>query len=105
LYVHVSFLLDSDTDLDYQIDPNAIERILKNLHCGLYFVDRHRVITYWNKAAEEIAGYTSDEVMGKSCSDNLLIHIDADTMDSIIERVEALLYKSKKDGPNRLTMG
>ena len=40
-----------------------------------------------------------------SCYDNLLIHIDADTMDSIIERVEALLYKSKKDGRNRLTMG
>ncbi len=30
---------------------NSYERILANLHDGLYFVDRNRVITYWNKAA------------------------------------------------------
>lgn len=59
-------------------ETDFYERILKNLHGGLYFVDRNRIITYWNKAAEQISGYTSDEVVGKSCSDNLLIHIDSD---------------------------
>jgi len=31
---------------------DSFERIIENLHDGLYFVDRDRVITYWNKAAE-----------------------------------------------------
>ena len=60
------------------LEAGMYERILANLHCGLYFVDRHRIITYWNKAAEQISGYTADEVVGKSCADNLLIHIDSE---------------------------
>ncbi|NLN93934.1 MAG: diguanylate cyclase [Candidatus Hydrogenedens sp.] len=42
---------------------------------GVYIVDRQRVIMYWNKAAERIAGYTAEEVIGKSCADNILIHV------------------------------
>lgn len=52
--------------------------ILYNLHEGLYFVDRNRIITYWNKAAEQISGFTADEVVGRSCSDNILTHVDRD---------------------------
>ena len=33
-------------------------------------------VTYWNKAAERISGYASQEVMGKSCADNILRHVD-----------------------------
>ncbi|MFC1461815.1 PAS domain-containing protein [Verrucomicrobiota bacterium] len=44
---------------------------IKNKHDGLYFIDRDRVITYWNKAAERISGFTADEVVGKSCADNI----------------------------------
>ena len=61
-----------------RIEVNAYESILENLNCGLYLVDRDRIICYWNKAAEQISGYTSEEVIGKSCSDNLLIHIDSE---------------------------
>ncbi|HOM48866.1 MAG TPA: PAS domain-containing protein, partial [Candidatus Hydrogenedentes bacterium] len=35
---------------------------------GVYIVDRNRKILYWNKAAEEIAGFTAEEVIGKSCA-------------------------------------
>lgn len=52
------------------------ESILENLYDGLYFVDRNRVITYWNKAAERISGFTAEEVLGKSCSDNILTHVN-----------------------------
>ena len=62
--------------MSYEID--SYERIVENLHDGLYFVDRDRVITYWNKAAEQISGFTANEVVGKSCSDNILTHIDSD---------------------------
>ena len=54
------------------------ETIVANLHEGLYVVDRERRIRYWNMAAERLTGFTTDEVTGERCSDNLLIHIDAD---------------------------
>jgi diguanylate cyclase (GGDEF)-like protein/PAS domain S-box-containing protein len=60
------------------LENESYARIIDNMHDGLYFVDRNRVITYWNKAAERISGFTSQEVIGKSCSDNILTHIDAD---------------------------
>lgn len=56
-------------DLDYQ-------QIMDNLGEGLYFTDRDRRIFYWNKAAERITGYTAEEVMGRSCSENFLTHVD-----------------------------
>lgn len=57
-------------------DKDSYRRILDNLYNGLYLVDRDRVIRYWNKAAEKISGFTADEVVGKSCSDNILTHVD-----------------------------
>lgn len=52
------------------------EEILDSLFDGVYFVDRERIITFWNKAAERITGYSREEVVGSSCSDGLLEHID-----------------------------
>ena len=60
------------------LEKISYERIIENLHDALYFVDRDRVITYWNKAAEQISGFTANEVVGKSCSDNILTHVDSD---------------------------
>ena len=37
---------------------------LDNLFDGAYVVDTKRVIQYWNKAAEELTGFTADEVVG-----------------------------------------
>jgi diguanylate cyclase (GGDEF)-like protein/PAS domain S-box-containing protein len=51
--------------------------ILENMHDGVYFVDRRRRITYWNKGAERITGYAAGEVVGSACSENILIHVDA----------------------------
>jgi diguanylate cyclase (GGDEF)-like protein/PAS domain S-box-containing protein len=55
---------------------NFYKEILDNLNEGVYFVDRARLITYWNRGAERITGYSSERVIGHSCYDNLLIHID-----------------------------
>jgi diguanylate cyclase (GGDEF)-like protein/PAS domain S-box-containing protein len=49
---------------------------LDNLYDGVYYVDRERRITFWNKAAERITGFTKAEVLGKHCADNLLRHVD-----------------------------
>lgn len=58
------------------VSEELYKSILENLSEGIYYVDRNRNITYWNKAAENITGYSKEEVMGKSCADNLLKHID-----------------------------
>ncbi|MFH0785962.1 MAG: diguanylate cyclase [Pseudomonadota bacterium] len=61
-----------------QVDKDTYARIIENLHDGLYFVDTKRVITYWNKGAERISGFSSTEVVGKRCSDNILTHMDSE---------------------------
>ncbi len=43
---------------------------------GVYITDPDRRILFWNKAAEEITGYSQEEVLGKKCADNLLVHTD-----------------------------
>ncbi len=53
-------------------------RILDSLYGGVYIINKEGSIEYWNKAAEEITGFTAKEVIGKKCSDNILTHIDAE---------------------------
>lgn len=48
--------------------------LLDNLHDGVYFVDRDRRITFWNKGAERLSGFSAAEVVGRRCSDNILTH-------------------------------
>jgi diguanylate cyclase (GGDEF)-like protein/PAS domain S-box-containing protein len=58
-------------------DKDFYKDIIDNLYDGVYFVDRERMITYWNKGAERITGYKSEQVIGRSCHDNLLNHVTA----------------------------
>jgi diguanylate cyclase (GGDEF)-like protein/PAS domain S-box-containing protein len=60
------------------LDNVQLADVLENLHDGLYFTDTHRVITFWNHAAERITGDPADEVLGRSCAANILVHVDTD---------------------------
>ncbi len=51
-------------------------KLLDEVGEGVYFTDDKRRITFWNKAAERISGYSRREVLGRPCSDNILIHVD-----------------------------
>ncbi len=51
--------------------------VLDNLFDGLYITDAERRITFWNRAAERITGYGREEVLGRSCADNILVHVDS----------------------------
>lgn len=57
--------------------PIAAE-VLDSLSDGLYVTDTERVILYWNKSAERVTGWTAQDVIGRSCKDNILIHEDKD---------------------------
>lgn len=51
-------------------------RMLNTVKDGVYFVDLDRKITFWNKGAERITGFRKEEVVGHSCMDNILVHVD-----------------------------
>ena len=50
--------------------------IIESIGDGVYFVDRERRISFWSQGAERISGYPEDGVLGRSCSDGLLMHVD-----------------------------
>ncbi|TGG88678.1 GGDEF domain-containing protein [Geotoga petraea] len=58
------------------IDDKKLVKILNNISSGVYALDNRRNILFWNKKAEDITGFNSDEVIGKSCKDNILEHIN-----------------------------
>src|SRR5512138_2173073 len=58
-------------------EKNFYKNVIDNLYDGVYFVDRDRRITYWNKGAERITGYTAEHSIGRRCRDNLLNHVTA----------------------------
>ena len=55
---------------------SLFKQVLDNLLDGVYFTDRERRITYWNHAAENLTGYSVEEIIGKHCADNFLMHVD-----------------------------
>ncbi len=57
-------------------DDAFYRALLDNIYDGAYFVDKNRRITYWNRGAERITGYAASEVVGKACSDNMLMHVN-----------------------------
>lgn len=61
---------------DLKNPDSELVRTLNSLYDGVYVVNPKRVILFWNKAAEEMTGYSAQEVMGKSCKDDILNHID-----------------------------
>lgn len=60
-----------------QLTLDAYRKIMENLPQGIYIVDRSKNIVFWNLAAQEISGYSQEEVVGDSCFNNLLCHLDS----------------------------
>lgn len=49
---------------------------IEQISDGVYFVTLDRRITYLNGGAERITGYCDHEVLGHSCAEGILRHID-----------------------------
>jgi diguanylate cyclase (GGDEF)-like protein/PAS domain S-box-containing protein len=67
---------DEWADVDSRTDVDFYREILDNQYDGVYFVDRQRKITYWNKGAERITGYPAERAVGTYCANGLLNHVD-----------------------------
>ena len=52
--------------------------LLESLNDGFYVVDTDRHILYWNAAAERITGWKKEDILGKTCADDVLSHVDKD---------------------------
>ena len=81
-------------------DYDFYKNLLDNLNDPVYFVDKHFCITYWNKAAERMTGYTADEVVGLQCRDSILRHTDVKG-NELCDQM-CLTKASLKDGRNRI---
>ncbi len=73
--------------------------VLDSLYDGVYFVDKDRKITYWNKGAERLTGYRQGEVVGSCCADNLLKHLSKEGTGLCSS--DCPLAKSIEDGKTR----
>jgi diguanylate cyclase (GGDEF)-like protein/PAS domain S-box-containing protein len=73
--------------------------ILDNLYDGVYFVDRRRRITYWNRGAERISGFAADQVVGRTCADGVLVHVD--DQGTLLCQTMCPLAKTIADGATR----
>ena len=58
------------------MEKEFYQDLLDQISDGVYFVTRDRRITYWNGGAERITGFIAEEVLGDSCSEGMLCHID-----------------------------
>jgi diguanylate cyclase (GGDEF)-like protein/PAS domain S-box-containing protein len=56
--------------------PDSAVEILDSISDGAYCTDLNRCIRYWNRGAERITGYAASDVIGKSCADNILNHVN-----------------------------
>ena len=54
------------------------QTILDSLGDGVYVTDPDRRIVYWNKSAERITGWQPEDIVGRHCFDNILVHVDKD---------------------------
>ncbi len=80
-------------------DKVFYESLLDNLYDGVYYVDRGRNITYWNKSAERLTGYDRASVLGRPCHDNILMHINEEG--ESLCKSDCPLAETMKDGRPR----
>lgn len=60
------------------LDEFDARELLNLLADGAYITDAERRIVFWNDAAERITGWRAEDVVGRTCFDNILVHVDKD---------------------------
>jgi PAS domain S-box-containing protein len=55
-------------------DPETYRDILDGLQIGVSVLDLQNKIVFWSDGAEQITGYARIDVLGHSCTGNILLH-------------------------------
>jgi diguanylate cyclase (GGDEF)-like protein/PAS domain S-box-containing protein len=56
----------------------SLAQLLDSLYEGVYAVDKEQKVTFWNRGAEKITGFTPEEVALNQYCQNLLMHVDTE---------------------------
>jgi diguanylate cyclase (GGDEF)-like protein/PAS domain S-box-containing protein len=94
-----------------EIIDSGFRHVLNAITDGVYVTTAEREIVFWSDGAERITGYSADEVVGKHCYDDVLIHTDTtgrrlcfdgcplqDCIKNGVERVVNEVFLMRKDG-------
>ena len=82
------------------MDDNEIYKVLlDHLNEGIYLLDSDRKITFWNRGAKKLTGYKSSEVLGKRCSETVILHINDEGIN--ICATDCPVLKAMHDGQGR----
>jgi len=79
--------------------PEIFRTLLDHVYDGVYFTDTTRRILYWNRGAEAITGYKAEDAVGRTCFDNLLVHVDSEG-NNLCQRI-CPLAQTIRDGVSR----
>ena len=78
------------------MDLKYHDNIMPYLYEGVYVVDQHRKIIFWNEGSERITGFTQAEVVNSFCYHNILQHVDQNGKQLCLEGCP--LQKTLADG-------
>jgi diguanylate cyclase (GGDEF)-like protein/PAS domain S-box-containing protein len=67
-------------------DPEIYRDILDGLQLGVSVLDLNKKIVFWSDGAEQITGYARLEVLGHSCSENILLHCNHNSCETCVEK-------------------
>jgi diguanylate cyclase (GGDEF)-like protein/PAS domain S-box-containing protein len=78
-------------------DPEVYRDILNGLQIGVSVLDLQKKIVFWSDGAEQITGYARFEVLGHTCSDNILQHCNQLSCEMCDEKcpITAALHESR----------
>ena len=78
-------------------DPETYRDILNALQIGVSVLDLQNKIIFWSDGAEQITGYCRIDVLGHSCTDNILLHCNQVSCEMCIENcpTATALYHAK----------
>ena len=77
-------------------DIETFKGLLDSVYDGIYLLDLNRHIIYWNDGAERLIGFKQSEVLGKTCADRILAHVNDQGED--ICREDCPVAKTMTDG-------
>lgn len=81
---------------ELQSERDKMSTLLESIGDGVVSIDRDWKIGLWNKAAENITGWTKDEVLGKPLRDHLRLVLEQDRSENFVFIEEAMLYGKAK---------
>jgi diguanylate cyclase (GGDEF)-like protein/PAS domain S-box-containing protein len=85
--------------VDMEDNLEIYKGLLNNLNEGVYLLDSHRKIIFWNRGAEKLTGFTQSDVLGKRCSETVIPHINEEGKN--ICDTDCPVVKTLNDGQSR----